>query len=112
MTRRDPEQKTEGTKPAPNSPSRRDFLATGGLLAAAAAAPRAASALAGRGPLQSGERTTSPGSMRRIPIGVFDPAFPDQTRGVRCASQPVSSRSQSAMRCRIAGIMSCATWAI
>ena len=32
--------------------------------------------------------------------------------GVGCASQPVSSRSQSAMRCRIAGITSCATWAI
>lgn len=77
MTRKVENQKSDGTKPAPNSPSRRDFLTTTGLLAPAAAAPRTASALAGNSPLQSGEKTMSPGAMRKIPIGVFDPAFPD-----------------------------------
>jgi sugar phosphate isomerase/epimerase len=58
---------------APESPSRRDFLATtGGLLAAAAAGPLAPSAAASRSnfnPLPEGAK--------KIPIGVFDPAFPD-----------------------------------
>ena len=26
---------------------------------------------------ESGEKTMSPGAMRKIPIGVFDPAFPE-----------------------------------
>lgn len=59
------------------APSRRDFLATTGLLAAAAAAPNAASALARGGPAESGEQKMSAGALRKIPIGVFDPAFPD-----------------------------------
>src|SRR5262245_35059267 len=62
---------------SPSSPSRRQFLTTTGLVAAAAAAPRSASALAAKGAAQSGEKAMSPGSMRKIPIGVFDPAFPD-----------------------------------
>ena len=64
------------TNPAPDSRSRRDFLTTTGLLAAAAAAPRTAAALAHNLPAQSGEKTTLPGTLRKIPIGVFDPAFP------------------------------------
>ena len=43
-------------KSAPTSHSRRDFLATSSLLAVAAAAPRAASALAGDPASQSGEK--------------------------------------------------------
>ena len=65
------------TQPALNSRSRRDFLTTSGLLAAAAAAPRTASALARKAPAESGEQNCSPGAMRKIPIGVFDPAFPN-----------------------------------
>lgn len=64
-------------KPALHSPSRRDFLTASGLLAVAAAAPRSASALARSAPAESGEQTASPGAMRKIPIGVFDPAFPN-----------------------------------
>jgi sugar phosphate isomerase/epimerase len=57
--------------------SRRNFLkTTGTALAAAAAAPRAAPALAG-GPAQSSSNDPLPKSVaRKIPIGVFDPAFP------------------------------------
>jgi sugar phosphate isomerase/epimerase len=63
-------------KSAPRSRSRRDFLTTSSLLAAAAAAPRAASALAASASSQAGEKPTLPGTERKIPIGVFDPAFP------------------------------------
>lgn len=56
----------------PDSPSRRTFLAAAsGLLAAAAAGPLATSAMASRssfGPLPEGAK--------KIPIGVFDAAFP------------------------------------
>ena len=62
---------------APTSHSRRDFLATSSLLAVAAAAPRAASALAGGPAPQSGEKSVTPARLRKIPIGVFDPAFPN-----------------------------------
>jgi sugar phosphate isomerase/epimerase len=61
----------------PNSRSRRDFLATTSLWAAAVAAPRTASALTADAASKSGEENVSPGSLRKIPIGVFDPAFPD-----------------------------------
>ena len=64
-------------KSAPTSRSRRDFLATTSLLAAAAAAPKTASALAAIRAPQSGEKPASPGTLRKIPIGVFDPAFPN-----------------------------------
>jgi sugar phosphate isomerase/epimerase len=64
-------------KSAPYSRSRRDFLATTGLLAAAVAAPPTASALAGHAAPDSGARPPEPGIARKIPIGVFDPAFPD-----------------------------------
>jgi sugar phosphate isomerase/epimerase len=61
----------------PLSPARRNFLATtGSVLAGAVAAPHALSATA---PQSEGMRTTAPGSRRKIPIGVFDPAFPDLT---------------------------------
>ena len=61
----------------PLSPARRNFLATtGSVLAGAVAAPHALSAAA---PQAEGMRTTAPGSRRKIPIGVFDPAFPDLT---------------------------------
>jgi len=64
-------------KSVPTSHSRRDFLATSSLLAVAAAAPRAASALAGGPAPQSGEKSVTPARLRKIPIGVFDPAFPN-----------------------------------
>src|SRR2546429_9227086 len=58
------------------SRSRRSFLAaSGGLVAAAAAGnPSAFGAVATQEP---GSRPLSPGAARKIPIGVFDPAFPD-----------------------------------
>ncbi len=63
-------------KSAPTLPSRRNFLATsGGLLAAAMAAPKAASALTSSSESASNSQTTSKGSLRKIPIGVFDPVF-------------------------------------
>ena len=62
---------------APLSPSRRNFLTTTGLVAAAVAAPRTASALARDVTSGSGEIPLSPGAQRKIPIGVFDAAFPD-----------------------------------
>ena len=64
-------------KSAPNSRSRRDFLATTSLLAAAVAAPRTASALTADAASGSAEENVSPSTLRRIPIGVFDPAFPN-----------------------------------
>ncbi len=61
----------------PNSPSRRNFITTAsGLLAAAAAMPSGASALAGAGPSSSSPGPLPEGTARKIPIGVFDPAFP------------------------------------
>jgi sugar phosphate isomerase/epimerase len=61
----------------PLSPTRRNFLATtGGAIAGAVAAPRALSAAA---PQTQGTPMSAPGSRRKIPIGVFDPAFPDLT---------------------------------
>src|SRR3954470_5719385 len=59
-----------------SSPTRRGFLATtGGVLAGAVAAPRN---LAVAEP-QSDESSGVAKSRRKIPIGVFDPAFPDLT---------------------------------
>src|SRR5438270_2862349 len=63
--------------------SRRKFLTTSGsVLAAAVAAPSIASALDQRaeppaGSSASSQSTPAAGSLRKIPIGVFDPAFPD-----------------------------------
>src|SRR5438874_9038538 len=57
-----------------SSPTRRGFLATtGGVLAGAVTAPRG---LAATVP-QSDESSTPAKTRRKIPIGVFDPAFPD-----------------------------------
>lgn len=61
----------------PVSPTRRSFLATtGGVLAGAVAAPRNMSASVAQ---SNDAETSSPGNRRKIPIGVFDPAFPDLT---------------------------------
>jgi sugar phosphate isomerase/epimerase len=61
----------------PVSPARRNFIAaTGSVLAGAVAAPRVLSAAA---PQSDGTSNARPGSRRKIPIGVFDPAFPDLT---------------------------------
>ena len=61
----------------PLSPTRRNFLATtGGVIAGAVAAPRVLSAAT---PQSDNARSVAPGSRRKIPIGVFDPAFPDLT---------------------------------
>src|SRR5487761_23992 len=61
---------------SPNLPSRRNFLATsGGLLAAAMSAPKAASALAVATANDSSAKMSSEKSRRKIPIGVFDPVF-------------------------------------
>ncbi len=61
----------------PVSPARRNFIAaTGSVLAGAVAAPRVLSVAA---PQLEGTGNTRPGSRRKIPIGVFDPAFPDLT---------------------------------
>jgi sugar phosphate isomerase/epimerase len=57
-----------------NSPSRRRFLAKSGAVAAVLAAPGVGSAFAER---QVNENPSPRGSRRKIPIGVFDPAFPD-----------------------------------
>ncbi len=62
---------------APLSPTRRGFLATtGSVIAGAVAAPRAMSAAV---PQSENTHAAAPGSRRKIPIGVFDPAFPDLT---------------------------------
>jgi sugar phosphate isomerase/epimerase len=61
----------------PVSPARRNFIAaTGSVLAGAVAAPRVLSAAT---PQSDGTSNARPGSRRKIPIGVFDPAFPDLT---------------------------------
>jgi len=58
-----------------NSPSRRDFLSTTtGALAAAMVVPSAAGASAMPTPAPS--ETPVPAGARKIPIGVFDPAYP------------------------------------
>ena len=64
-------------KYGPLSPTRRGFLTTtGSVIAGAVAAPRAISAAV---PQSDDTHTTAAGSRRKIPIGVFDPAFPDLT---------------------------------
>src|SRR6266849_10958699 len=61
----------------PLSPTRRGFLATtGSVIAGAVAAPRGLSAAV---PQSEAAHAAAPGSRRKIPIGVFDPAFPDLT---------------------------------
>ena len=61
----------------PLSSTRRGFLATtGSVIAGAVAAPRALSAAV---PQSDGASPAAPGARRKIPIGVFDPAFPDLT---------------------------------
>ena len=57
-----------GRKPTPASPARRRFLTTAGAVAAASALPAIAGAQ---------ETPLAPGVAHKIPIGVFDPAFPD-----------------------------------
>ena len=63
-------------KSAPQSRSRRDFLTTSSLLAAAVAAPRTSSALTAASP-GADEQPAQAGKLSKIPIGVFDPAFPN-----------------------------------
>jgi sugar phosphate isomerase/epimerase len=58
----------------PPSPDRRKFLTATGALAAAAALPALTAAPAEAAPA---ETPLSPDVARKIPIGVFDPAFPD-----------------------------------
>lgn len=61
----------------PLSPTRRRFLATtGSVIAGAVARPRALSAAV---PQSEDSPAGAPASRRKIPIGVFDPAFPDLT---------------------------------
>ncbi len=61
----------------PLSPTRRNFLATtGGVIAGAVAAPNVLSAAA---PQTESTSMHTPGSRRKLPIGVFDPAFPNLT---------------------------------
>ena len=61
----------------PLASTRRGFLATtGGVLAGAVAGPRA---FADAAQANEGSETSAPKPRRRIPIGVFDPAFPDLT---------------------------------
>jgi sugar phosphate isomerase/epimerase len=63
---------------SPNSPSRRDFLTTTtGVLAAAVVAPSAANAAAAASPEPGPSETPVPAGTRKIPIGVFDPAYPN-----------------------------------
>jgi len=66
-----------GNHSDPQSPARRNFLATtSGALAGAITVPHA---LAAAGPQNEGAPMNAPGSRRKILIGVFDPAFPDLT---------------------------------
>ena len=59
----------------PISPTRRNFIAaTGSVLATAVAAPHLAAA-----PLASNSEIPENASRRKLPIGIFDPAFPDLT---------------------------------
>lgn len=58
------------------SPTRRGFLATtGGVLAGAVAGTTPLAAAAA----PQGSAETQKASRRKIPIGIFDPAFPDLT---------------------------------
>ncbi|MEP6643410.1 MAG: sugar phosphate isomerase/epimerase [Acidobacteriaceae bacterium] len=61
--------------PDPNSASRRKFITTTGSLLAVAAAPHAATALAGARAGVSGAAPLPEDRTRKIPIGVFDPVF-------------------------------------
>ena len=64
----------------PKSAARREFLATTGLTAAALALPKSASSLlSGSSSHSEAAAPESEKKMRKIPIGVFDPAFPDLT---------------------------------
>ena len=64
----------------PKSAARREFLATTGLTAAALALPNNASSLLSNASAEPEPTAPLPeGKMRKIPIGVFDPAFPDLT---------------------------------
>ncbi len=66
-----------GNNSDPLSHTRRIFLATtGGVIAGAVAAPHTLSAAA---PHTEATPVAVPGSRRKIPIGIFDPAFPDLT---------------------------------
>src|SRR5437773_1526829 len=66
-----------GNNSDPLSHTRRNFLATtGGVIAGAVAAPHTLSAAV---PHTEATPVAAPGSRRKIPIGVFDPAFPDLT---------------------------------
>ncbi len=74
--------------------SRREFLTTTSLLAAAVAAPGTASALSASAVPEAGEKPASPGALRKIPIGVFDPAFPNLSLDEfieKCASMAVEA---------------------
>src|SRR6266568_384945 len=66
-----------GNNSDPLSHTRRIFLATtGSVIAGAVAAPHTLSAAA---PHTEATPVAVPGSRRKIPIGIFDPAFPDLT---------------------------------
>jgi sugar phosphate isomerase/epimerase len=66
------------TSPSPVLPSRRDFLTTTGtVLAAAAAAPYAAASPAAAATATLSEEPLARDVARKIPIGVFDAAFPN-----------------------------------
>src|SRR5712691_5399671 len=60
----------------PKSPARRKFLTATSLLAAAAATPNIASGLANDFS-SSGQPEVPTSPARKIPIGVFDPVFPE-----------------------------------
>jgi sugar phosphate isomerase/epimerase len=76
----------------PLSPTRRTFLATtSGVIAGAVAAPHAMAASAAQ---SDDTQKSQPGNRRKIPIGVFDPAFPDLTLDQfvdKCASMGVEA---------------------
>ena len=65
-----------GSNAGPKSPGRRKFLTTTSLVAAAVAAPKVSSALVSDMPSEK-ESDPPAGSARQIPIGVFDPVFPN-----------------------------------
>jgi len=66
-----------GSNAGPKSPGRRTFLTTTSLVAAAVAAPKVSSALVSDMPSEKEESDPPAGSARQIPIGVFDPVFPN-----------------------------------
>jgi len=65
-----------GSNAGPKSPGRRKFLTTTSLVAAAVAGPKVSSALVSDMPSEK-ESDPPAGSARQIPIGVFDPVFPN-----------------------------------